>query len=138
MINDETIVYLVEICKYCTIDTYTKMTHEKVYDLYKQFCRKNSITPLAKDSEEYLGKYRCHFFNMTHYTMRYTNFGRLHDIPSSSMRNSIPVCTRCKEKGAHLPDELEKLRKENGTLKNRVKKLELLIVSANLNKDELT
>jgi len=125
MINDSTIVYLIEVCKYCTIDTYTKMTHKKVYNLYENFCKENSITPLAKDNDEYLKKYQYHFFNITQYMMRRSNFGRFHHISGC---NPLHICKRCKENGAHLPDEVEKLRKENA-------KLKALLLSQNLNKD---
>ena len=127
MINDSTVVYLIKLCKYCRFDYCTKMTHIKLYNLYKKLCKENSVVPLAKDDDIFLSEYSPTFFSIRQFVFRYVNFGNFHDLNLSKTF----ICPRCKDKGAHLADE-------NKYLKEQIKKLKLLIVSANINKDELT
>jgi hypothetical protein len=127
MIDDKTIVYLIKPCKYCKSDYSIKMTHMELYNLYKKLCKENSVVSLAKDDDMFLRKYKPSYYCKERFVFRYVNFGKLHDFNLSK----TCICSRCKDKGCHLPDE-------NKDLKEQIKKLKLLIVSANINKDELT
>jgi hypothetical protein len=115
----EKITYLTN-CKRCGNYACESLSSNEIYDIYKKIGEINSLQVLAKDHPDYLRKFGK-FYNKIKY-IRSSNLLPPYSSKGSSFLKKL-LCEKCKEKDRVSEQENNKLK--------------LLLVSANLNKDEL-
>ena len=107
-------------CRDCDNRVLKELSRDEIYNIYKNFCEKYSFNLLAKDDVKYLSKF-CSEFGTNNETILGTSFLPIYSPEATKFLRQY-LCKYCMER--------EQLKQEN-------KKLKLLLVSTNLNKDEL-